>query len=165
MSTWPDYGAQLMCFRMWFSSVQFLSRVQLFATHELQHIRPPCPSLTPRVYSSSSPLSLWCYPIISSSVVPFSSCLQSFPTSGSFPMSQLLASGGQSTGVSASTSVLPTNISMRLVFIYLFIFTQWNMEYNSTIKRNRIGSFVEMWMDLQSVTQKKKQILYVNSYM
>ena len=80
-------------------------------------------------------------------------------------VSGLLTSGGQSIGASASTSVLPTNISMRLVFIYLFIFTQWNMEYNSTIKRNRIGSFVEMWMDLQSVTQKKKQILYVNSYM
>ena len=74
-----------------------------------QHARPPCPSPTPGVYSNSCPLSRWCHPTISSSVVPFSSCHQSFPTSGSFPMSQLLASGGQSIGVSASASVLPMN--------------------------------------------------------
>ena len=72
----------------------------------LQHIRLPCPSPTPRVYPNSCPLSWWCYPTISSSVVPFSSHLQSFPASGSFQMSQLCASCGQSTGVSASTSVL-----------------------------------------------------------
>ena len=77
--------------------------------HEPQHARPPCPSPTPRVYSNSCPLSQWCHPIISSSVIPFSSCLQSFPASGSFQMSQLFSSGGQSTGVSASTSVLPMN--------------------------------------------------------
>ena len=76
----------------------------------LQHNRPPCPSPTPRVYSNSSPLSQWGHPTISSFVVPFSSCLQSFLASGSFQMSQLFASGGQSTGVSASTSVLPMNI-------------------------------------------------------
>ena len=78
--------------------------------HGLQHARPPCPSPTPRVYSNSSPLSQWCDPTISSSVVLFSSCLQSFPASGSFPMSQLFAWGGQSIGVSASTSVFPMNI-------------------------------------------------------
>ena len=78
--------------------------------HGLQHVRPPCPSSTPRVYSNSCPLSWWCHPTISSSVVPFSSCLQSFPASGSFPMSQLFASGGQRIGVSASASVLPMNI-------------------------------------------------------
>ena len=77
--------------------------------HGLQHASPPCPSLTPRVYPNSCPLSQWCHPTISSSVIPFSSCLQSFPTSGSFPMSQLFASGSQSIGVSASTSVLPMN--------------------------------------------------------
>ena len=77
--------------------------------HGLQHARPPCPSSTPRVYPNSCPLSQWCHPIISSSVVPFSSCPQSFPASGSFQMSQLFASGGQSIGVSASTSVLPVN--------------------------------------------------------
>ena len=78
--------------------------------HELQHTRPPCPSPTPRVYSNSCPLNRWCHPTISSSVIPFSSCPQSFPASGSFPMSQLFASGGQSIGVSASTSVLLMNI-------------------------------------------------------
>ena len=78
--------------------------------HGLQHTRPPCPSPTPGVHSDSCPLSQWCHPTISSSVVPFSFCLQSFPASGSFQMSQLFASGGQSTGVSASTSVLPMNI-------------------------------------------------------
>ena len=76
--------------------------------HGPQHTRPPYPSPTPGVYSNSSPLSRWCHPTISSSVVPFS-CPQSFPASGSFPMSQLFASGVQSIGVSASTSVLPVN--------------------------------------------------------
>ena len=76
----------------------------------LQHSRPPCPSPTPRVYSNSCPLSRWCHPAISSSVIPFSSCLQSFPASGSFRMNQFFASGDQSTGVSASASVLPMNI-------------------------------------------------------
>ena len=78
--------------------------------HEPQHPRPPCPSPTTGAYPNSCLLSWWCHPTISSSVVPFSSCLQSFPASGTFPMSQLFASGGQSIGVSASTSVLPTNI-------------------------------------------------------
>ena len=76
----------------------------------LQHARPPCPSPTPRVYPNSCPLSRWCHPTISSSVIPFSSFLQSFPTSGCFPMSQFFASAGQSIGVSASASVLPMNI-------------------------------------------------------
>ena len=77
--------------------------------HGLQHVRPPCPSPTPRVYSNSCPLRQWCHPTISSSVVPFSSCLQSFPASGSFQMTQFFALGGQSIGVSAATSVLPMN--------------------------------------------------------
>ena len=77
--------------------------------HGLQHSRLPCPSPTPGAYSNSCPLSRWCYPTVSSSVIPFSSCLQSFPASGSFQMSQLFAWGGQSTGVSASASVLPMN--------------------------------------------------------
>ena len=75
----------------------------------LKHARPPCPSPTPGAYSNSCPLSQWCHPTISSSVVPFSFCLQSFPASGSFPRSQLFASGDQSTGVLASASVLPMN--------------------------------------------------------
>ena len=77
--------------------------------HELQHTRPPCASPTPRVYSNSSPLVQWCHPTISSSIIPFSSCLQSFPASGSFQMSQLFASSSQSIGVSAAASVLPMN--------------------------------------------------------
>ena len=76
----------------------------------LQHARPPCPSPAPGVYSNSCPLSQWCHPTIPSSVVPFSSCSQSFPASGSFQMSQFFASDGQSIGVSASASVLPMNV-------------------------------------------------------
>ena len=77
--------------------------------HVLQHARPPCPSPTPGVYSNSCPSSQWCHPAMSSSVSPFSSCPQSLPVSGSFPTSQLFASGGQSIGASASASVLPMN--------------------------------------------------------
>ena len=94
------------------SSVQFSFSVMSGSLwpHELQHTRPPCPSPTPGVYSNSCPLSQWCHPTISTSDVPFSAHLQSFPESGSFQMSQLFTSGGQSIGVSASTSVLPMNI-------------------------------------------------------
>ena len=100
-------GRFFTCWAMLLSSVQSLSHVRLFAG--LQNSRPPCPSPTPGVYSNSCPLNRWCHPTISSSVVPFS-CLQSFPASGSFPMSQLFASDGQSIGVSASASVFPMNI-------------------------------------------------------
>ena len=88
--------------------------------HEPQHARPPCPSLTPGVHPNPCPLSRWCHPAISSSV-PFSSCPQSFPASGSFQMSQLFTSGGQSIGVSASTSILPMNTRdwSPLVLFYL----------------------------------------------
>ena len=94
-----------------FSSVKFSRSVvsDSLRPHESQLARPPCPSPTPRVYPNPCPLSRWCHPAISSSVVPFSSCPQSFPASGSFPMSQLFTWGGQSIGVSASTSVLPMN--------------------------------------------------------
>ena len=78
--------------------------------HGLQQAKLPCPSPTSRAYSNSSPSSWWCHPTISSSVIPFSSCLQSFPGSGSFPVSQFFASGGQSIGASASAPVLPMNI-------------------------------------------------------
>ena len=93
------------------SSVQFSRSVMsdCLWPHELQHARPPCLSPTRRVHPNPCPLSRWCHPTISSFVVPFSSCPQSFPASGSFPMSQLFVSGGQSIGVSASTSVLPMN--------------------------------------------------------
>ena len=91
------------------SSVQFSCSVASDSSrpHESQHTRPPCPSPTPRVHSDSHPSSQWCHPATSSSVIPFSSCLQSLPASESFPMSPLFAWGGQSTGVSASASFLP----------------------------------------------------------
>ena len=96
------------------TTVQFSSVAQwclnLCDPHGLQHTRLPCPSPTPGVYSNSCPLSRWCHPTISSSVVPFSSHLQSFPASGSLQMSQFFPLGGQTIGVSASTSVLPMNI-------------------------------------------------------
>ena len=94
-----------------FSSVQFSRSVvsDSLRPHESQHARPPCPSPTPGVHSNSCASSWWYHPAISSSVVPFSSCPQSLPASGSFPMSQLFAWGGQSIGVSASASVLPMN--------------------------------------------------------
>ena len=93
-------------------SVQFSCSVvsNSLRPNGLQHARPPCPSPTPRVYPNSSPLSQWRHPTISSSVVPFSSCPQSFPASGSFPVCQLFPSGGQRVGASASTPVLPMNI-------------------------------------------------------
>ena len=92
-----------------FSSVQFSCSVvsDSLRPHELQQARPPCPSPTPGVQSDSCPSSQWCHPAISASVVPFSSCPQSLPASESFPMSQLFAWGGQSTGVSALASFLP----------------------------------------------------------
>ena len=94
-----------------FSSVQFSGSVvsDSLRPHWLQHTRLPCPSPTLRVHSNSCPSSWWCHPTISSSIIPFSFCLQSFPALGSFLMSQFFASGGQSIGVSASTSVLPMN--------------------------------------------------------
>ena len=94
------------------TSVQFSCSVMSSSLrpHELQHARLPCPSPTPGVHSNSHPLSWWCHPAISSSVIPFSSRLQSFPASGSFQISQLLASGGQSIAASTSASVLAMNI-------------------------------------------------------
>ena len=96
-------------------SVQFSRSVMSnsLRPHELQHARPPCPSPTHVAYPNSCPLSRWCHPTISSSVIPFSNCPQSFPASGSFQMSQFFASGGQSIRVSASTSVLLVNTQDR----------------------------------------------------
>ena len=101
--------------------------------HEPQHARPPCPSPT-HVYPNSCPLSQWCYQTISSSVISFSFCHQSFPVSESFQMSQLLASGGQSIGVSASISVLPMNtqlISFRMYWLDLLA-AQETQEFSPT---------------------------------
>ena len=101
ISSWVSiWSAEILCDHLfaWASKTQ------------LQHTSLPCPSLTPRVHPNSCPLSQWCHPTISCSVIPFSSCPQSFPSSGSFHMSQLFTSGGQSIGASASTSVLSINI-------------------------------------------------------
>ena len=102
-------------FWKWLSDLQFssVSRSVMYNSlqpHGLQHARPPCPSPTPGAYSNSYPLSRWCHPTISSSVVPFSYHLQSFPASGSFPVAQFFASDSQNIGVSVSASVLPMNI-------------------------------------------------------
>ena len=96
---------------IYFSSVQFNLSVMSnsLRPHEPQHARPPCPSPAPRVHSNSCPWSRWCHPAISSSVIPFSSCSQSLPASGSFPMSHLSTSGDESIAVSAATSVPPVN--------------------------------------------------------
>ena len=112
-------------FHLTFSSVQFTYSVMFDSLwpHGLQHARLLCPSQTPRVYPNSCPLSLWCHPTISSSVIPFSSCFQSFPASGSFQMSHLFASGGQSIGVSAWTSVLPMNT----------LCIRWSKDYSFSI--------------------------------
>ena len=115
-----------------FSSVQSLSRVRLFATPWVP--RPPCLSPTPWVYSNSCLLSRWCHPAISYSVIPFSSCPQSFPASGSFQMSQLFSSSGQSIGVSASTSVLPMNISIITLNIN---------RLNAPTKRHRLAGWMK----------------------
>ena len=111
-SRWMDKKAVVHIHNGVFSSVQFSRSVvsDSLRPHESQHGRPPCPSPTPRACSNSCPSRRGCHPTISSSVVPFSSCLQSFPASGSFQMSQLFTSGGQTIGVSVSASVLPMNI-------------------------------------------------------
>ena len=120
-SSQPRNHTQVSCiasrfFNIWAtreasSSIQFSCSVvsDSLPPHELQHARPPCPSPAPGVYPNSCPLSQWCHPTISSSAIPFSSCLRSFPISGSFQMCQLFVSGGQNIGVSALTSVLPMN--------------------------------------------------------
>ena len=107
-----DKGFISAMYKELFSSIQFSRSVvsDSLQPHGLQHARPSCPSPTPRVYSNSCPLSRWWHPTVSSSVITFSFCLQSFPAPGSFPMSQLFTSGGQSIGDSASTLVLPVNI-------------------------------------------------------
>ena len=107
-SIWIGFPASILIL-LKNASVQFSRSVvsDSLQTQGLQHMRPPCPSPTPRAYSNSCPLSRWCHPTSSYSVVPFSSHLQSFPASGSFPVSQFFTPGGQSIGVSASASVLP----------------------------------------------------------
>ena len=125
--------------------------------HGLQHVRPPCPSPTPRVYSNSCSLSQWCHPTISSSVVPISCRLQSFPASGSFQMSQLFTSGGQSIGVSASTSVLPMNIPINIQDWFPLGWTGWislqskglsRVFSNTTVQKHQFfGTQLSLWVN------------------
>ena len=124
-----------------FSSVQLLSRVRLFATPWIAACRPPCPSPTPEVHSNSCPSSRWCHPAVSSSVIPFSSCPQSLPASGSFPMGQLFAWGGQSTGVSDLVSVLPKNTQ------------DWSLEWTGWISLQSKG----LWRVFSNTTVQKHQ--------
>ena len=119
--------------------------------HGLQHARPPCPSPTPGACSNSCPLNQWCHPTISSSVIPFSSCLQSCPASGSFPMSQFFTSGGQNIGVSASASVLPMNIQdwfpLGLTCLISLQFKGWNIVLtflNLFLHRKVIFGFIQV---------------------
>ena len=109
MESWVVFflAEWLFYYILQFSSVSCSVVSDSLRPHELQHARPPCPSSTPGIHSNSHPLSRWCHPAISASVVPFSSCPQSPPASESFPMSQLFAWGAQSTGVSALASFLP----------------------------------------------------------
>ena len=113
--------------------------------HELQHARLPCPSPSPGVCSSSCSLSQWCHPTISSSVVPFSSCLQSFPASGSFPMSQFFPLGSQSIGASASASVLPMNIPHYWRKPFWVLYGPCVMRSSSLTLGSTIPTFCECW--------------------
>ena len=119
--------------------------------HGLQHTRLPCPSPTPRACSNSCPSSWWCHPTVSSSVIPFSFCLQSFPASGSFPRSLFFASGGQRIGVSASALVLPMNIqdwfSLGLTgLITLQSERRWSVFSNITVQKHQFfGAQLSLW--------------------
>ena len=124
--------------------------------HGLQHARPPCPSPTPGVYSNSCPLSRWCHPTISSSVIPFSSSLQSFPASGTFQMNQFFSSCVQSVGYSASTSVLPMNIQDGFPLGWTG-WISWQSEglsrvfSNTTIKKHQFfGAQPSLWSNSHS---------------
>ena len=130
--------SSLLRWMVQFSSVQFSRSVvsDSLRPHESQHTRPPCLSPTPGVYSNSCPSSRWCHPAISSSVAPFSSCPQSLPASGSFPMSQLFARGGQSTGV-----------SVRLLiwgFFFFFLLMLAFMAINFSLSIFEVGKYLDI---------------------
>ena len=129
--------------------------------HEPQHARPPCPSPTPGVHPNPCPLSWWCHPTISSSVVPFSSCSQSFPASGSFQMSQLVAWGGQSIGVSASTSVLPMNIQDWFPLEW----TGWISSQSKGLSRVFSNTTVEKHHNLRKVSAKELDKFLISTFL
>ena len=148
--------------RSWISSVQFNCLVvsDTLRPHGLQQARLPCSSPTPGAYSNSCPSSRWCHPAISSSVVLFSSCLQSFPASGSFPMSRLFASGSQSIGASASASVLPMNqfsSVQSLSHIWLFA-TPWTAARQASLSITNSRSLFKL-MSIESVMPSNHLIL------
>ena len=153
-----NWGGVRIC-ECYYRSNQFSCLVvsNFLRPHGLQHARPPCPSQTPRVYSNSCPLSQWCHPTISPSVVPFSSCLQYFPASRSFQMCQLFASGGQSIGVSASASVLPMNIQDWFPLWW----TDWISLQSKGLSRSNsqlIKIPEEKWEDMLSIMNFKRSI-------
>ena len=145
-------------------SVQFSSSVvsDSLWPHELQHARPPCPSPNPRVYSNSCPSSRWCHPTISSSVIPFSSRFQSFPTSGSFPVSQFFTSDGQSIGVSASASVLPVNIQnwfpLGLTGLISLLFKGLSRVFSNTPGSIRTRVKSRLWSVLLLIKEKFREL-------
>ena len=147
-----------------FSSVQFSCSVvsDSLWPHELQHARPPCPSQTSRVYSNPCPLSWWCHLAISSSVVPFSSCPQSLPASGSLPMSQLFAWGGQSIGVSALVSVLP----MNTLDLSPLGWTGWISLQSKGLSRvfSNFKKYLYFFMLFLLIKQVLKNLTHSNSY-
>ena len=137
-----------------FCFLQFSSVTQSCLTlwpHGPQHARAPCPSPIPGTYSNSCPSSRWCHPTISSSVIPFSSCLQSFPASGSFPVSQFFTSGGQNTGVSALASVLPMYIQdwfpLGLTGL-IFLQSKWlsRVFSNTTVQKHQLFCASNPWV-------------------
>ena len=151
--------------------ILFLSSVQSLMSdslrpHGLQHARLRCPSPTPRACLNSCPLSRWCHPTISSSVIPFSSCLQSFPASGSFSMSHFFASGGQSIGVSASASVLPMNTQnwFPLGLTDLVSFQSKGLSRvfsNTTVQKHLFfGSQLSLWSNFHTHTWYWKNLSF-----
>ena len=142
-----------------FISIQFSRSVlsDFLRPHRLQRTRLSCPSPTPRACSNSCPLSRWCHPTISSSDIPFSSCLQSFPASGFFLMSQFFASSGQSIGVSATLSVLPMNSVQSLSRIWLFV-TPWTRARQASLSITNSQSLLKL-MSITSVMPSNLLIL------
>ena len=145
-----------------FSSVQFSRSIvsDSLWPHGLQDTRPPCPSLTPWVHPNSCPSRRWCHPAISSSIVPFSSCPKSFPASGSVLMSQFFTSGGQSIGVSASTSFPPMNIQDSFplgytVWISLQSKELWRVFSNNTVQKHQVSKIL-LNLSLQNLYLQKK---------
>ena len=123
--------------------------------HGLQHARLPCPSPTPRVYSNSCPLSWWCHSTISSSIIPFSSCLQSFPASGSFPMSPFFASDGQSIGVSTSASVLPMNIQDWFPLGWTGWISLQSKELSRVFSNTTVQRHLRIWIALSKLIREE----------